>query len=137
MRELKLPAKPENLYAVLDFVDAVLDGHGCDETVRMTLDIAVEEMYVNIAHYAYAPGEGDALIRCEVAGAPPTAMIQLVDTGKAFNPLARPDPDLTLSAADRGIGGLGIYMVKTSMDRVAYVRQDGQNIFTMWKAIHA
>ena len=63
-------------------------------------------------------------------------MIQLVDSGKPFDPLTRPDPDLTLDAEDRGIGGLGIYMVKTSMDRVTYEREDGQNVFTMWKRLH-
>ena len=111
-QEFSIPAVLENLDQVLAKVDEVLEESGCPMKTQMQLDIAVEELFVNIAHYAYAPGTGDAFISIETADEPRGVAITFSDSGVAFDPLAKPDPDVTLSAEDRAIGGLGIYMVK-------------------------
>ncbi len=136
MRELKLEdARLDLLSDVLSFVDGVLEEEGCSVKSQMRLDVAVEEIYVNIAHYAYAPATGPAVIRIDVSGEPKTVVITFMDRGVPYNPLAKPDPDVTLSAEDRPIGGLGIYMVKKSMDGMEYEYRDGQNILTLRKII--
>ena len=88
---------------------------------------------MNIAHYAYHPDIGDATIRCQVGGDPLQVIIQFLDHGRPFNPLEREGPDTSLSAEDRDIGGLGILMVKKSMDQVEYAYEDGKNILTILK----
>ena len=126
-------AKVDNMHDVLSFIDEQLEMHGASMKAQMTIDIAVEEMYVNIAKYAY----GEKIGKCVVAVwfTDEDAYIQLVDSGMEFNPLNKKDPDVTLDAEDRNIGGLGIYMVKKSMDECAYQRIDGLNIFVMRKTI--
>ena len=133
MSELRIKAATENLNEVLGFVDKILEENECSMKAQMQIDVAVEEMFVNIAHYAYAPSEGDAEIICEVADK--VTSITLKDSGTPYDPLKKPDPDVTLSAEERQIGGLGIFMVKKSMDEVFYEHKDGQNIFTMKKKI--
>ncbi len=136
MRELNLEeARLDALNEVLSFVDGILEAEGCSMKSQMRLDVAVEEIYVNIAHYAYAPGTGPATIRMDVSGDPKTAVITFIDRGVPYNPLAKPDPDVTLSAEDRPIGGLGIYMVKKSMDGMEYAYEDGQNVLTLRKVL--
>ena len=98
--------------------------------------MALEEIFINIAHYAYHPGQaGTATIRCCVGGDPLQVTIQFLDNGKPFNPLAKEDTDITLSAEERGIGGLGILMVKKSMDAVDYAYENGSNVLTIKKSI--
>ena len=134
MKSITLPATLENMDDVLDFVNGVLEEHDCPMKASMTIAIAVEEIFVNIAHYAYPSGEGEATVCCEVEqGERPCAVIRLSDSGIPYNPLAHEDPDVTLSAEERKIGGLGIYMVKKSMDSVEYQHQDGQNVLTLRK----
>ena len=135
MAELSLEATVESLPRVLDFVNGILEPYGCSMRTQMQIEVAVEELYVNIAHYAYQPGTGPALIRAEVREGPPTAVITFIDHGVPYDPLAKEDPDVTLAAEDRKIGGLGIYMVKKSMDRMYYEHTDGQNILTIEKAL--
>ena len=135
MKELRIEAEIENLDKVLAFIDEELEKVGCDITLQMQIDVAVEEMYVNIASYAYAPGSGMADISFELLQDPAAVQIVLRDSGVAFDPLAKPDPDVTLSAEERQIGGLGIYMVKKTMDKVNYEYTDGQNVFTMYKKL--
>ena len=132
--ELTVEAKDENLAQVLAFVDEQLEALDCPPKTQMQVDVAVEEIFVNIAHYAYAPETGKATIRVETQADPKRARITLLDRGVPYDPLARPDPDVTLSLEDRQIGGLGIYMVKKSMDEVKYEYRDGQNVLTMEKA---
>ena len=134
-RELTLEATDANLPAVLAFVDAELEALDCPMKTQMQIDVAVEEIFVNIAHYAYAPGIGSATVRLETASDPKRVLITFLDRGMPYDPLARPDPDVTLSAEDREIGGLGVYMVKKSMDEVRYAYADGQNILTIRKDI--
>ena len=133
--ELTLEATVENLTPVMAFLEEHLEEAECSMKAQMQITVAAEEIYVNIAHYAYAPGTGEATVRMEITDDPRTASITFIDRGIPFDPLAKPDPDVTLSAEERGIGGLGIYMTKKTMDDVRYERVDGQNILTLVKRI--
>ena len=135
MKELVLEARRDNLNEVLAVVDEELEKLDCPIKTQMTIDIAVEEIYINIASYAYRPGTGNAVIRMEVEEDPLAVMLTFIDSGMPYNPLAKEDPDITLSAEERQIGGLGIYMVKKSMDDVSYKFEDGKNIFSIKKLI--
>ena len=131
MKELRIEALVENLGEVQAFVEELLEEGGCPMKQMISINIAVEEIYVNIANYAYAPGNGDALIRMDVKDGEATIIFE--DTGMPYNPLAKEDPDVTLSAEERQIGGLGIYMVKKSMDAMEYEYRDNRNILTIRK----
>lgn len=133
MDKLTVEAKTENLEEVLGFVDRHLETMDCSTKVSVQIDVAVEELFVNIAHYAYSPGTGSATIGVEILKDPAAIAITFTDRGKPFDPLAKEDPDITLSAEERQIGGLGIYMVKKSMDEVVYEYKDGQNILRIKK----
>ena len=135
MSELTLEAKTENLDKVLSFVDGHLEEQECPMKTQMQIDIAVEELFVNIAHYAYNPEVGPVTIRVEVQKEPLAVTITFIDHGVPYDPLAKEDPDITLSAEERQIGGLGIFMVKKSMDDIAYEYKDGQNILYIKKKI--
>ena len=95
---------------------------------QLQIDVAVEELFVNIASYAYPEGAGEAVIAMEIAGDPPEAVIQFRDHGVFFDPLDKPDPDVTLPASER-------HMVKQSMDDIAYRREDDRNILTIRKRL--
>lgn len=131
MREITVQAVPENLQPVLDLVNAELEAYDCPMKKQMQIAIAVEEIYMNISHYAYYPETGIACIRFEVEGEPPRVVIRFIDSGKPFNPLEKEDPDITLSASEREIGGLGLYLVKKIMEEVTYEYLDGKNILTI------
>ena len=135
MSELTLEAKVENLDEVLNFVNDFLEEKGCSPKAQMQLDVAVEEIFVNIASYAYKPGAGTATVQITSAPEPRSVIVTFTDQGIPYDPLAKEDPDVTLSAEERPIGGLGIFMVKKSMDDVAYEYKDGSNILTIKKAI--
>ena len=134
MKELELEALTDNLSKVQAFVDEQLEEAGCPIKIQMQIDIAVEEIFVNIAHYAYSTETGKATVRIEILPDSPSVDITFIDKGIPYDPLAKPDPDVTLSAEERKIGGLGIFMVKKSMDDVKYQYLDGQNILTLKKA---
>jgi anti-sigma regulatory factor (Ser/Thr protein kinase) len=133
MSELNIEALTENLDQVLAFVDKELESIECSIKVQTQVDIAVEELFVNIAHYAYNPETGPATVRVEMDKNPPAIIITFIDHGIPYDPLAKADPDITLSAEERQIGGLGIFMVKKSMDNIEYEYKDGQNILTIKK----
>ena len=135
MKELEIEALSENLPQVLAFVDEQLDAADCPMKIQIQIDIAVEEIFVNIAHYAYAPETGKAMVRIETLADPPSVDITFIDNGVPYDPLAKADPDITLSAEERQIGGLGIFMVKKSMDDVKYEYLDGHNILTLKKGL--
>ena len=135
MTEMTLEAKVENLDRVLSMVEEFLNGLHCPLRMQMRLAVVVEELYVNIASYAYAPGTGDATIRIEAERDPLTIVITLIDSGVPYDPLQKPDPDVTLAAKDRKIGGLGIFMAKKIMDEMKYQRKDGRNILTVRKRL--
>lgn len=134
MYELSLDATIENLDEVLAFVDQHLEEADCSMKVQMQIDVAVEEIFVNIAHYAYKPEIGRALVQLDFEPGNVVA-ITFVDSGIPYDPLAKADPDVTLSAEERQIGGLGIYMVKKSMDEMLYAREDGKNILVLKKKL--
>lgn len=133
MKEFTIEATKDNLNQVIKFVDAELEANDCSMKAQLQLDVAVEEMYINVASYAYAPDVGNVTIQVDFADG--NVSITFIDSGVPFNPLDKPDPDVTLSAAERQIGGLGIYMVKKSMDDFSYLYKDGQNISTVKKKI--
>ena len=131
MKELRIEAKIDNLSAVQDFIGAFLEETDCSMKAQLSIDVAVEEIFVNIANYAYGDQVGEALIRIEEGEG--GVVITFVDSGVYYDPLAKEDPDITLSAAERQIGGLGIFMVKKSMDDMRYERRGDQNILTIVK----
>ena len=135
MFELEIDAKLSNLEEVLDFVNSHLSNVECPEKTRIQVDIAVEEIFVNIAHYAYNPEVGKATIRVEISEKPLTISLTFMDSGKPYDPLSRKDPDVSLSAEQRKIGGLGIYMVKKSMDEIQYSYRNGTNMLTLKKKL--
>lgn len=132
-KEITVEAKTENLQKVLEFVDSGLEEAGCGMKTQIQVDLSLEEMYVNVANYAYAPGEGTATIRFESGEG--RVKITLIDSGMPYDPLKHIDPDISLPAEEREIGGLGIFLVKKNMDNLSYEYKEGKNIFTMEKAI--
>lgn len=133
MKELTLTATVENIETVTDFVNEQLEALDCPIKAQMQIDIAIDELFGNIAHYAYNPEIGEATVRVEVVEDPLAVLITFIDNGVPYDPLAKEDPDTTLSADERQIGGLGIYMVKKSMDDITYEYKDGKNILKIKK----
>lgn len=130
---LRIPAKLEGMDLILSFVSFLLDSHGCSPQARTQLRMAVEELYVNVTLYAYPDQDGWAEIRGSVKDG--TATFVLIDGGTPFNPLEKDDPDIMLSGEERGIGGLGIFMVKTMVDEVEYEYRDNRNRLTLRKQL--
>ncbi len=135
MKELTIDATVENIQKVTSFVDEQLESLNCPVKAQMQIDIAIDELFGNIAHYAYNPEVGPATVRVDVLQAPLSVVVTFIDNGVAYDPLAREDPDVALTAEEREIGGLGIYMVKKSMDEISYEYKDGQNILRIKKEI--
>lgn len=135
MKELTIAATVENIEVVTDFVNQQLEELACPMKAQMQINIAIDELFSNIAHYSYNPEVGQATVRVEVVENPLAVTITFIDNGIPYDPLAKEDPDLTLSAEERQIGGLGIYMVKKSMDEISYEYKDGQNILSIKKCI--
>ena len=133
MNELTIEATLENIAAVTDFVNAQLEAYDCPMKVQMQIDVAIDELFGNIAHYAYQPEVGTATVRVEVEESPPAVVVTFIDHGVTYNPLENPDPDVTLSAEERKAGGLGIFLVKKTMDHMEYEYRDGQNILRVRK----
>ncbi len=128
-------AKEENVPEVLGFVEGELEKAGCPMKLQIAVSVAIEEVFVNIANYAYPDGEGTARLAVSIDDASDTATFTVSDAGIAFDPLAKDDPDITLSAEQREVGGLGIYIVKQTMDTVTYARENDENILTMTKKL--
>lgn len=133
MKELTIPATVENIEKVTEFVNSQLEGINCPIKAKMQIDIAIDELFGNIAHYAYNPETGPATVRVEVTEAPISVIVTFIDHGIPYDPLKKDDPDVTLSAEERAIGGLGIFMVKKTMDEITYEYKDGQNILSIRK----
>ena len=134
MKQLKVTAEISELDQVLAFADSVLDEAECPVKAQMQIDVAIEEIFVNIAHYAYPSGNGEAWISIETDNDKKSVSITFEDQGIPYDPLKNKDPDITLSAEERPIGGLGIFMVKKSMDDVSYEYSDGKNRLTIRKS---
>ncbi len=131
MAQKEFDADTAALDAVNEFVEQLLEEADCSMKTTMQLMVALEEIFVNIAHYAYPEGNGKADI--SVFTDKTSVVLRFADKGTPFDPLAKADPDITLSAEERSIGGLGIFMVKKTMDNVTYEYTDGQNILMLFK----
>lgn len=128
---LTLKAELASLETVTDFVNRFMENCGYEAKFQMQMDIVVEEIYVNICNYAYPDGVGDVTV--DIAAESERLTLTFTDNGFEYNPLKREDPDITLSAEEREIGGLGVFMVKQIMDEVTYRRQDGKNVLSTAK----
>ncbi|MBQ8527778.1 MAG: ATP-binding protein [Lachnospiraceae bacterium] len=135
--QLKIPAEVSQLDRVLAFLESALEEGGCPTKTSMQICVSAEEIFVNIANYAYPEQGGQCTMDIEVSAdtekGTGDVSLTVTDSGKEFNPLEREDPDIHLSAEDRQIGGLGIWMVKQSMDYVEYRYEDAQNKITFGK----
>lgn len=131
MIEQTFPASVDALDDVISFVETELEKADCSMKVTMQIAVAVEEAFVNIAHYAYPGEEGSMKMGISISDG--VARLRMADYGIPFDPLQKEDPDITLDAESRNIGGMGILMVKKTMDDVKYDRRDNQNILVMTK----
>ena len=133
VNELKIEAKKENFEKVLAFVDEALEKAGVPYEVQLSVEMAIEEIYLNIVYYAYAQKDGDAIILTDINEKDRILTLTFIDEGPEYNPLLKEDPDTTMDIMDRPIGGLGILMVKRMMDDVVYCRENGENHLTIKK----
>jgi anti-sigma regulatory factor (Ser/Thr protein kinase) len=130
MKKLIVEAHVDNLDQVVDFINEDLEEHNCPPNLQSAIDITVEEIFVNIANYAYKPENGNVTICISTKEG---FVISFEDTGKPYNPLERADPDFSIPINERKPGGLGIFLVKQLMDKVTYTRVDNKNLLTMTK----
>ena len=135
MTSKTFPAKKEALLDALGFVEETLESYECPMKTQTAICVAIEEVFINVANYAYPEGEGDVTLEIGFDEANRNATFRLSDGGVPFDPLKKPDPDITLSVEERQIGGLGIFIVKKTMDTVRYTYEDNKNILTMMKKI--
>lgn len=136
MKELTVEANVKHLDEILAFIDEIIAPYPCDPTIKFQLELSLEEIYVNIAYYAYPNDIGTTTIRSnvhQVENKPPLLVMEIHDQGTPYNPLEHEGPDIGLTAEEREIGGLGIFIVKNSMDNLSYRYQDNNNIFTVEK----
>lgn len=133
MKEVIVDAAINNIKKVTDFINAELEALDCPIKAETQIDIAIDELFGNIAQYAYYPETGKATVRIEVENDPLAVIITFIDNGKPFNPLEVDEPDITKSAEERSIGGLGIFLVKKTMDMIGYEYKEGQNILMIKK----
>ena len=129
------PAKTEALTDVLAFTEQILEKHDCSMKLQTAICVAIEEVFVNVAHYAYGDNQGDVKFDIAFDKQSREITFRMADKGVPFNPLNKPEPDITLSAEEREIGGLGIFITKKTMDLVSYAYENGENVLTMVKKI--
>ncbi len=134
-KELTVEARDEQLAVVQDFVQELLDSARVSLKAQMQISIAVEEIFVNISHYAYTPNIGSATIRIRITENPPELTLVFLDRGIPYDPTKAESPDLSLPADEREVGGLGIFMTKQLVDKVSYEYRDGQNILTLLRRL--
>jgi len=137
MKELIVAAAVESIETVTAFVEGLLEELDCPMKAQMQISIAIDELFGNIAHYAYPSGEGEAVVRFEAAEDRKSVVITFIDQGVPYNPLTAEEPDITLSAEDRRPGGLGIFMVRKSMDEMTYRYENGSNILSIRKNLRS
>jgi anti-sigma regulatory factor (Ser/Thr protein kinase) len=131
--EITIDATLNNIGVVTDFVNLELEKLNCSPKIMTQIDIAIDELFSNIARYAYNPETGSATVSVELSENPLKVIISFADNGTPYNPLAKEDPDLNLAVSERKRGGLGIFMTKKFMDKVSYEYKDGMNILTIEK----
>ncbi len=132
--ELRVEAKIDSLPEVIEFTTGTLTDD-CPQRERMQVELMTEEIFVNIASYAYDEAGGFVTVRRSGGEGPEGLSISFIDEGKPFDPLKNPDPDVTLSAEERPVGGLGVFLVKRVVDKAEYEYKDGKNILTVYKVI--
>lgn len=135
MRELTVDAVLDSIPVITEFVDGQLEQFDCPMRAQAQIDIAIDELFSNIVHYAYHPEVGPATVRVEVVEDPLSVVITFIDQGVPYDPLSKADPDVKLSAEEREIGGLGIYIVKKNMNEITYEYKDGRNILKIRKEL--
>ncbi|MBR0351679.1 MAG: SpoIIE family protein phosphatase [Oscillospiraceae bacterium] len=135
VKELTIEASVKNIPAVIDFIDGHLEKLGCPVKAKAQIDVAVDELVNNVASYAYAPRTGELTIRFEFDTDSRSALITFIDSGMPFDPMQLKDPDVTLAAEERGVGGLGIFLVKKTMDEIRYRYENGKNMLQIVKRI--
>ena len=135
MREKTVPTDTGEITALTDWVDEFLDEAGCPLKEKIRINVALDEVFSNIVKYAYDDGDGTAVVRLELEEDPKAVIITFSDSGKPYNPLDMPEPDVTRSAKQRKPGGLGIFLVKKTMDGLDYERRDGKNVLKIRKYI--
>lgn len=135
MVEKRFIAEVDNLHEVLEFLECQLEAHEASMKVINVLSISLEELYANVCMYAYEGLDSEKWCTIKIGFENDDVIISIVDAGIPFNPLEKEDPDVHASAEERGVGGLGIYMVKKYVDECTYDRVNDMNIFTMRKAI--
>lgn len=135
MKEITVDSAIDNVSKVTEFADLYLEEHNCPIKVQMQIDIAIDEIFSNIAYYAYDGKTGTITVKISFVESK-YFELSFIDNGKQYDPLKKEDPDVTLSAEERGIGGLGIFIVKKSMDNLNYEYINNQNILTIRKNIN-
>ena len=135
MKEIVLNAEVASIEKVTDFVNEELESNDCSMKAQLQIDVAIDEIMSNVAYYGYPDGNGQVRVTVDFPGNEAKVIIAFEDNGIEFNPLEKQDPDVTLSADDRLVGGLGIFIVKKTMDDVRYERKDNKNILTIEKTI--
>lgn len=133
MKELTIDATIPNIETVTDFVNKELEALGCPLKAQMQIDIAIDELFSNISNYAYNPETGPATVQIEVSKDPLAVILTFMDNGIPYDPLKRQDPNTTAPLEERDTGGLGIYIVKQSMDDISYEYRNGMNILKIKK----
>jgi len=140
MRSAKIPASMEHLSRVMSLTGRFLKEAGCGEEDRRLIEISVEEIFTNIASYAYKKGEGMVWMEWDVRETGKgikEVEIRFLDEGAPYDPFASKDPDLTLPIEERPVGGLGVYMVKQFMDEASHCYEKGRNLTAIKKRFHA
>ena len=135
MKQITIEATVQNIPKIINFIDNAMDEWGATVKTKYRIDVAADEILVNISHYAYAPNAGEVTVQMDLDEATRMLSIVFTDSGMPFDPLQKPDPDVTLPKEQRQIGGLGIFIVKKIMDAVDYRREGGRNILTLHKQI--
>ncbi len=135
MKEWTFEASVDRIPWLTEQVDALLEGLDCPIKAQMQIDVAIDELLANIASYAYETGEGQVTVRFDFRPDDRTVALTFIDNGIPYDPLAKPDPDVALEVEKRGVGGLGIFLVKKTMDDMIYARRDGHNVLTICKRI--
>lgn len=133
MEQLILEATVENLPQATEFIIESLEEKNCKPKVTMQMELVMEELFVNIAHYAYKPDTGNCIIQREFEENPRAIIVTFIDSGVPYNPLKHEDPDTSLGVEEREIGGLGIFLVKKNVDNISYEYKDGQNVLRLKK----
>ena len=133
MTELTVKAAVQNIPQVTAFIDEQLEALDCPMKAQMQLDVAIDEIFANIANYAYGDRDGDATVCFSFDAAERMVTLTFLDSGTPFDPLAKDDPDVSLSAEERKMGGLGIFLVKKTMDGMTYRYENGRNVLTLYK----